>query len=295
MRFYVDDFNGVWEGIVPRNQTVRHWDDCDVFLSWNDIIDPDFKRSLQAKGKRVVVLQHGWGAMNDYHFPYSRPLIADHYLCWGRVDMLRLRQLHCDRGTLVGCPLLQRLKPRRDPGYKQVVFVPAHGYGVPESYAIFEELYDLNDLSVNIVAKILDVDHDAEAFRKISAQVVVSNRSKPGHIESIADVLETAACVVTMQHGTFSLLAMSLDIPVIVIDLLGDRYRTEQLDPVLKQTPTDDGAWTVRKLEDLNPTVDEALANPGHLMTERRATAMWEGGADLDAIGNIVQFLRRLK
>src|SRR3990167_3795853 len=127
--FFIEH-GGVMQDLIPYFKVVFTIDEADVVLLWQDVIGfpKSYANLAKAKNKKVVVIQHGFNAMDDYGPPNSYELLADKVCVWGQndVNMLKLFGISSKRYELTGTTIFSHLKPKQKHGGVDVLFKPAH-------------------------------------------------------------------------------------------------------------------------------------------------------------------------
>jgi len=100
-------------------------------------------------------------------------------------------------------------------------------------------------------------------------------------------------CVVGIEEGTFQLLAMAMDIPVVMVE--GFKYR--QYGGIdyssVEQVRTNASRWV--KLSEVEKAIDEEMAHPDRLKKEREQVVrdeLWDGKTN--PTENIINVIREV-
>jgi len=231
--------------ILPRKNTdTGYWKKADVIVVWNEVEMggwAKFIRDAQKAKIRTILVQHGRRGTSRIYPPFNELPLSKTICVWGENDKQRMVScgVPAEHIIVTGTPILKHLKPRVPHKGINVVFCPEHWDSeVAENFIVADELRKLK--KVNVVTKALEGEHRLDLYDN----VVVSKRGDPDHFAKVADVLSTADVIVSLQEGTFELLAQSLDIPVVLADIWipkacdhDDRYkeyRREYSDAVVK-------------------------------------------------------------
>lgn len=266
-----------WNAVVPDLSKYFEVIDGADFLQADAIIATHDANSTQAAMARtakeygipVFILQHGRFAASDYLYNGRKPM-GDYFLAWGEsdADMAIKGGWKKEQVIVVGAPpLMDWVKPK--PDGKTVVFAPAHIEALQsrnaandnESLELWERIRNIKGISP--VIKLLAGEHPEEL---IHGNKFITNRNEAGHIQKTYQwLLRRTSCVVSQAEGTFELLAYSMDIPVVRMNI----YRN------------DFHEWNTAADvcgEGLELAVKRALKNPEHNREKRREIVEQEGG-----------------
>jgi len=333
VKIYLRDYNNVLTVIKNRKdfELVDDARDADALVLWQDVRNEMLelcKINKEYMHKPVVVIQHGRGATNDYLPPNSFPLLADKVCCWGEKDKQRLVKAgYGDRAVVTGSPLVPYLIPKEEHNGKNVVFVPIiTTHEEPDNIATYWKLkqielsksseklmksYDALRNNWNawevektsategsipyynfnkewrLVAKITSA-HDKRLYM---GDVVSTIQVSKTHIEDGVKLLSLTDCVVGVEEGTFQLLAMAMGIPCVMVD--GFKYR--EFGGIDYSSVEMLKTASVRrvKLAEIEKTIDEELANPDELKSQRDKCVrdeFWDGVTD--PIENIINVIK---
>jgi hypothetical protein len=292
--------------------------DADVLVLWQDVrgdMAELCRMNKEYMHKPVVVVQHGRAATNDYLAPNKFPLMADKFCCWGIKDYERLERAgYKDKAVITGSPLVDFLDLRIEHDGKNITFCPViTQHEEPDNIETYWELkrielkksiqtlnkykdrlrdewnawvvnpasategsipyYNINR-EWRLIAKITNI-HDKKLYFGDVLQTTPVNKN---HLAHTVKLLQSTDCVVGIEEGTFQLLAMALDIPIVMVD--GFKYKDyggiDYSTVEMVKTPA------VRRclINELEKTVDEELANPSALAQERQQVVkseLWDG------------------
>lgn len=303
MKILLFDFNNVLYDVARELENRGHelldhdgkkstFNKADVIVVWNETalgLWRDWIIEARKKGKRVVLVQHGRRGTSRIFPPFNEELVSDVVCSWGENDRKRLESCGVDSSRIfvTGTSVFRHLLPRTPHEGKNVVFSPEHwDTDVVENAIIAGQLRKLK--GVKITTKTLENEHSIGYYDN----PVQSNRSKPGHLEICAQVLQTADLVVAVSESTFELMAEILDIPVVIADIWipkscdgDDRYK-------IYQREYSDACTRVKDIGKLNETIMKELKNPGRLAKERKQIAVLDGGTDIaDPINEIIKVI----
>lgn len=282
--------------VVTDGQFLENPKGIDAGLFWNETTMGnnvkhwrEFVEEWNKKKIPTYLYQHGRFGTSRIFPPFNENLLCSKALLWGESDRKRYESVGTspERIKVVGCPLFQTLIPRVKQDKPTIVFCPEHwGDEVEENLAVAQELRKLG--KVNIITKVLKGNHHLPWYDN----PIETDRNTPEHLKVVAEVLSKADVIVSVFASTFELLAQSLDIPVVVVDLWrpkacsGDeRYRNYE-------RPMAKGVDRV-PLKDLNCAVKFALKHPQYNSPDRKKAVLADGGDFADPIGNIVREVTR--
>jgi hypothetical protein len=138
-----------------------------------------------------------------------------------------------------------------------------------------------------LLAKITDI-HDKRLY---FGDVVHTNPNNKEHLTRSIRLLQMLDCVVGIEEGTFQLLAMAMDIPIVMVD--GFQYKEYGgIDYSSVEMVKTNGVRRV-KLSELGETIDKELANPDALSKERKKVVseeLYDGSSNpIDNIINVIK------
>jgi hypothetical protein len=185
----------------------------DIVFIWSDWPFRNEVKTLQALGKKVVVYEHGFGAMVDYELNDRDP-IADGYMVLGQESKDSLVRVGVDPSKILvtGNPIYDDVKKTKHTG-KEALFVALHWMRDVSYYnqTVFEQLKGSYP-EFNWTAKLMDKTGNLLANKKW-----VSN-SEGNILEEIKERLLDYDMVFTPRPSTFESFARLMGIPVYVID-----------------------------------------------------------------------------
>ena len=276
--FFVEH-GGVMQDLIPHFKVVFKIDEADVVVLWQDVVGfcKSFAHLAQAKKKKLVVIQHGINAVDDYGPPLSYELLADKICVWSQsdVDMLKRFGISPKRYELTGTTIFSHLKPREKHEGINVLFKPAHWDStIDENYMVRDALRKIK--GINITTKI----HECQNLKEGEFDnVVFSDREIAGHLDKCGEVLAKADVIVGVgNEGTLGLLGYAQDIPIIVPDIWQPRMFLSGPTPEMKYTE----ACHKIKLEDLESAIHNAVDHPEFKREERKGVAEYYGGVNIE-------------
>lgn len=331
MKIYISDFNNVLAPIKDKFEVTTSPREADCLVLWQDVRGDMLelcKINKEYMHKPVVVVQHGRAATNDYLKPNDFEMLADKFCCWGKDDYDRLvRAGYADRAVITGSPLVSFIKPVEKHDGKNIVFVPiVTAHEEPDNILAYWKLksielekssqkllksYDKLRDSWNawnveptsategsipyynfnrewrLIAKLTAI-HDKRLYMGDVISTVQVNKT---HLADCVSLLSVSDCVVGMEEGTFQLLAMAMGIPCVMVD--GFKYKEYGgIDYSSVEMVKTKGVRRVN-LSELEKAIDEELANPDALKSERNKVVnseLWDGKTD--PITNIVNVIK---
>jgi len=282
MRVYFRDYNKIFSSVGSQLRTTRSVEKSDLIVS----------SSENYRDKPIIIFQHGRIAVHFKKQPQT------HYLVWGMKDKRRLIRRGAKKKFIhvTGCLLFNYLKPRKKHKGINIVYAPLHNEA-GHAYFINRDFRDeLRKIKgVNIITKLLRMQ---KSHSWKYDNVICSDRDTRRHYEICADVLSIADLVVTIEEGTFALLAQYLDIPVISCNSRKD-YRREdgrlmagdkrfingviEVGSSRKQCVFSPAVKRVdlKRIKTLPEVIMQQLRNPAELKEERVQACIDYGGADI--------------
>lgn len=316
-----------------KGQIVYNPREADVFVLWQDVrseMSELCRLNEEYLHKPVVIVQHGRGATRDYLPPNKFKMYATKFCCWGPKEKERLdRAGYGDRAVITGSPIAKYLIKRSEHEGKNVIFCPViTQHEEPENIDTFIELkkielthvqsllrlnkdklkeswdawnvnpeavtngsipyYNLNR-NFRVISKLTGI-HDKQLY---FGDVVSTLQNNKSHIGDAINLLSHADCVVGHEEGTFQLLAMAMDIPIVMVE--GFSYKNYGgIDySSIELIRTDGVRWT--DLEHLEETVLGELTNPDALSEQRKKVVAEEfGDTASDSVQNIIQVIEEV-
>lgn len=265
---------------------------ADTLVLWNDIAGQCKEIAYWGKsvGKEVIVMQHGRGATRDYAPPNSLPLTADKIMVWGKKDKDRMLKAGVseDRIFVTGTTIFDHLKPRYINQTPVITFAPIRWNKiVPENKIVADRIYKYCQekgyrmMTKNVVSSV------AEEY----PNTWWSNNFSDDHIDKCVAVLRETDVVVDMENGTFALLAMAMNIPVVWCDIakLADLDETRKTSQMEKNNPL--GTSYTDKLDGLEYAIKRGLLD-SRMNMERKQVCIDDGGFGKKALENILKCVK---
>jgi hypothetical protein len=249
----------------------------DAVVMWNDVM-PDYQMLCKASAMHKIptfVVQHGRGAARDYlnkENP-SQPL-ANAFIAWGTKDEEQAKKAGFESVFRVGFPGFA-YRPQKAEEKGTVVYDALHWDTViDENQEAWTALRKID--SIKPIAKLLRAQGINHAPEKFPGLIVMTDQLETGHLIKTYDLLKKASVVVCLIEGTLELMAYSLDIPVIQLDILKERDLLGRKQDKEDYKPSE--AAEPATLENLEEKVKYAVAHPEHRRAERRKVLLEEGG-----------------
>jgi len=288
-RIFSTEHNGVIEDINPHFIVVPTIEEAEVIVLWQDVVGfcKSFARLAKSMKKKIVVIQHGVGAVDDYGPPNNYDLIADKICVWSQndVDMLKRFGISPKRYEMTGTTIWSHLKPKDKHEGVNVLFKPAHwDTELEENFMVRDALRKIKGITVT--TKI----HESQRLGSDDFDnIVFSNRETPGHLDICGEVLSKIDIMVGVaSEGTLGLMGYVKDIPLIIPDIWRPRTFLSGPTPEMKYTD----ACTKVKIEDLEDAIKNAIEHPEFKKEERKYVAEYYGGISienpLDKILNVI-------
>jgi len=333
MKVYLRDRNNVLLKLRDSLDLVENPRDADCFVLWQDIRNEMYELcriNEEYLHKPVVVVQHGRAATNDYLPPNKFPMQATKFCCWGIKDYERLKRAGwADRAVITGSPLVSFLQPKAEHDGKNIIFAPVitmheepdniiaywtlkrielkrsikklqqfkeplrkeWNAWVIEPTSATENSIPYHNINKDwrLIAKITDA-HDKKLYM---GDVVSTTTVNKTHVIDSIKVLQMMDCVVGIEEGTFQLLAMAMDIPVVMIS--GFKYREYGgIDySSVEQVHTKASRWT--DLAHLEKVIDYEMKYPERLRKQREQVVkeeLWDG--ETNPTENIIKVIKEV-
>lgn len=209
MRYYVYNHHDFWQWDIPDNELME----SEVVFMWADFPFRNEVKTFQEMGKKVIVYEHGFGALFDYELN-NKDFVADGYLALGSESRDSLIRAGVDSNKILvtGNPIYDDIKKTKHTGNK-ALFVALHWVRdlkeyneatfkkLQEAYPEFEWTIKLNDKT--------------SSFGDVDKWVSDTNKSI---LQDIKDRLPEYSVVFTPRPSTFESFARLMGIPVYVVD-----------------------------------------------------------------------------
>ena len=209
MNYFVYNHHDFWQWDIPDDGLME----SDVVFMWADFPFKNEVKTLQAMGKKVIVYEHGFGALFDYELN-NKDFVADGYLALGDESRDSLVRAGVDpKNVLVtGNPIYDDIKKTKHTG-NEALFVALHWVRDVRYYnqTVFEQLKGAYP-QFNWTVKLMEKTGPVVANKKW-----ISN-SDGNILEEIKERLVDYDMVFTPKPSTFESFARLMGIPVYVID-----------------------------------------------------------------------------
>lgn len=247
MNYAVMDHHNFWQ----RGEGASSIADADVVFMWNDFCFEAQVRAMQAIGKKVIVYEHGFGALHDYTPANGHEPLADGYLALGEITAKFV-----PNSLVVGNPVYDDLKEKKEQTGK-ALYVGLHwvrdvsAYNT-KNYKELKETYDEYEWNIKTSDKATSgIDSDEVWYSGVEGV-----RSLP----RIKSKLREYDAIFTPKAGTFDSFARLMGIPVYVIDK-EESYRQEG-DPISFKIEGDNYIRVGEELEPKQIDMAEYIARP---------------------------------
>jgi len=279
--------------------------------------------------KPFITVQHGRGCTRDYEAPDNFPLLADKFCCWGQDDYDRLCKLgYKDKAVITGSPLISRIKHKDKHDEKNIVFSPVTTmHEEPDNIITYLELKKMemtriqgvlrkhrgeliNDWNSRILnpnaeetpnsIAYLDINDKWRLISKLTpvhdkslyfGAITLTAPSQASHIENCVTMLAQTDVVVCLEEGTFQVLVMAMDVPVVVVKgfTLTNYGGVDYTDRDVVKTKGCE--WV--DFSNLESAIERELAEPSRLAEERAEVVRREfGDITVDHNDKIIEVIK---
>lgn len=209
MRYFVYNHHDFWQWPLSDSGLI----DSDVAFLWSDWPFRNEVKMLHGMGKKVIVYEHGFGAMFDYELNDRDP-IADGFIVLGQESKDSLIRAGVDQKKVLitGNPIYDNIKKTKHTG-KEALFVALHWVKDVSYYnqVVFEQLKNAYP-GYNWTVKLTDKTGNLIANKKWV------NNVEENILQDIKENLPMYDVVFTPRPSTFESFARLMGIPVYVID-----------------------------------------------------------------------------
>jgi len=211
MKYLVYNHHNFWQW-EPSNSDLAG---AEVVFMWADFPFAQHVRTLKGLGKKVVVFEHGFGALYDYELNSREPM-ADGYLALGQGSFMSLvrKGVPMSKILITGNPIYDDIKKTKHTGNK-ALFVALHWVKDMSIYnqVLFDQLvkaYPELDWTVKLIDKSGDITTDkGKWFNNVESDTILAD---------IKEKLPSYDMVFTPNPSTFESFARLMGIPVYVVD-----------------------------------------------------------------------------
>jgi hypothetical protein len=217
MKYAILNHHNFWQ----RGEGNSSIAEAQVVFMWNDFCFDSQVKAMQSIGKKVIVYEHGFGALNDYSELNNKPQLADGYLANGDITAGFV-----DNCLVAGNPVWDDLYEKKEQTGK-ALYVGLHWVrDVSEyntrNYKELKETYDEFEWNIKTSDKATsNIDSDEVWYSGVEGV-----RSLP----RIKSKLRQYDAIFTPKAGTFDSFARLMGIPVYVIDK--DKSYRQEGDPM---------------------------------------------------------------
>ena len=291
---FFDNHGNILNHVIPHFRPVEDIEKAKAVVLWQDVAGHTLPFVQKAKEMKIplIVVQHGRWSFRDYFPPVNYTLKADKFCVWGTRDYLDMIRggFSEERLVLTGAPIFEGFdRKKTEHEGNNVVFAPLHlDEEVEENMEIIGALLKMEGL--NVTSKLLSC-HDKKAYGK---NIVFSRGGDKDHLPKCMALLKRTDIVVSNEPGTFELLAMYLDIPVIFVKNAKPRTFCGNEDYAkLKPLPLN-GVDVIEKVSELESTIHKHLHNPSLMHKERTAELLNSAGYGIQgsAVQRIVNVIK---
>ena len=209
MNYFVYNHHNFWQWEAGGDDLMY----SDIVFLWSDWPFRNEVKTLQGLGKKVIVYEHGFGALFDYELN-NKDFVADGYLALGEESKESLIRAGVDSNKILvtGNPIYDDIKKSEHTGNK-ALYVPLHWFRDVQEYnqRVFNQLreaYPRFDWTVKLTDKTGDISAPKKWFNSVESDI----------LEDIKEKLPNYDMVFTPNSSTFESFARLMGIPVYVVD-----------------------------------------------------------------------------
>lgn len=210
MKYFVFNHHDFWQYPLGESDVVN----ADVVFMWADWPFSGVVKTLQSLGKKVIVYEHGFGALWDYELNNREPM-ADGYLALGEESKKSLvrKGVSEERVLVSGNPIYDSITIKEGDRGNKALFVALHwvsdrlGYN-SDLYEQLKKAYPQLDWTLKLSSKTADFSDGKKWFSNVDGSV----------LEEIKEKLPRYDYVFTPRVSTFETFARFMGIPVYVLD-----------------------------------------------------------------------------
>ena len=215
MKYYVLDHHKMWQWPDTEDRT-DDVSEADVVFLWNDFSFPDYVQLLKHAGKKVIVFEHGYGALAEYERS-TKPTLADGYLTLGKETARRMVMAGVPENEILitGNPLFDNF-PAKDHKTGKGLYVALHWE---------RDLSGYNDKMMTDIVNNYSKDYkwtiklsNKTGFKKVFVDKWETHVDNSETFAEVKRELTNYDIVFTPKACTFSTIAKLMGIPVYVID-----------------------------------------------------------------------------
>ena len=224
---YFRDHHSILKNVIPNFRSVKP-EKAKAFVLWADSFGPAREMAEYGKklGKPVIIVQHGRNSVREYLPPLNYSPIADKLCVWGTRDyeMLINAGISKERVALTGAPIFDGLSRERNKHDGiNILFAPMHwDKEMEENISLHNTLINIiNDIKgVRLTTKLLKKYHDISKYK---GNVIATDLKDKNLLDDIFALMRKTDILITNDTGTFELIAMYFNIPIIYHDNIKPR------------------------------------------------------------------------
>jgi len=291
---FFDNHGNILNHVMPHFSSVDDIAKAKAIVLWQDVAGHPLPYVAKAREMKipVIVVQHGRWSYTDYFPPVNYTMKADKFCVWGVRDYLDMINAGFseDRLVLTGAPIFEGFdRSRVKHEGSNVVFAPLHlDKEVEENMEIIGALLKIQ--GINVTSKLLSC-HDKKAYGK---NIVFSRPGDPDHLYKCMELLKRTDIVISNEPGTFELLAMYLDIPLIFVNNSKPRPFCGNTDYDKRKPVPFNGVEVIQKVSELEGVIRKHMKEPSLMHTERAMELLNSAGCGIQgsAAGRIVNVIK---
>lgn len=210
MKYFVFNHHNFWQW-PPSNSDLM---EAEVVFMWADWPFKDRVRQLQGLGKKIVVYEHGFGALWDYELNKREPC-ANGFISLGEASKGSLirKGVEPSKILVTGNPVFDDIE-KSTHGKKRALYVALHWVGDRTEYnqVVYDQLreaYPDLEWTVKLIDKSGDIQAERKWFNRVESQDILAD---------IKAKLPSYDLVFTPKPSTFESFARLMGIPVYVVD-----------------------------------------------------------------------------
>lgn len=214
MKYAVNNHHNMWQWKDDYRKTDVILN-ADIVFMWNDFVFADTVRMLQEFGKKVIVFEHGYGALTEHELG-GKPMLADGYMTLGQYskDSLIRAGYPEEKILITGNPIFDDV-PQKKGKTGKGLYVALHWVRDIATYN--------NTVARYIVNCYPEYRWDIKLSDKTGYSVNYMNEWKtnvgdPESFNSIKQKITQYDILFTPKAGTFDMFAKLAGIPVYITD-----------------------------------------------------------------------------
>lgn len=225
MRYFVYNHHDFWKWSTSEDGLME----SDIVFIWSDWPFRNEVNTLKSLGKKIIVYEHGFGALHDYELNNRIPC-SNGYLALGEESKESLIRVGVDKDKILiaGNPVYDDVKRTKHKG-KKALYVAMHWVRDMAGYnqAVYDQLvkaYPEFDWTAKLIDKSGDLVAEKKWFNNVESDTI---------LQDIKSKLPEYDMVFTPKYSTFASFATLMGIPVYIVDekesykLSGDPSRVD--------------------------------------------------------------------